>query len=46
LFNNLLEIFTGNPELSKQYSEVAKKVENGEMSFYEAGDYLIGLLLK
>ncbi len=46
LFNNLLEIFTNNPELKKIYKEVLEKVENGNMSLYEAGDYLIDILVK
>ena len=46
LFNNLLEIFTNNPELNKIYKEVLEKVENGNMSLYEAGDYLIDILVK
>lgn len=46
LFNNLLEIFTSNPELNKIYTEVLEKVKNGNMSLYEAGDYLIDILVK
>ncbi len=46
LFNNLLEIFTNNPELNKIYKEVLEKVENGNMSLYEAGYFLIDILVK
>ncbi len=46
IYKNLLEKIINNPELKKKYPEMLKKVEDGSMSFYEAGDYLIDLLLK
>ncbi|HHH54817.1 MAG TPA: methylmalonyl Co-A mutase-associated GTPase MeaB, partial [Bacteroidetes bacterium] len=46
LFNNLMEIFNSTPELKKIYAETKEKVENGSMSYYDAGDFLLSILLK
>ena len=46
LFNNLLEIFSSDMELNKKYLDVVRKVKAGTLSYYEAGDYLIDILIK
>ena len=46
LFNNLIEIFNTDPKLNSFYMEMKKKVETGLISYYDAGDFLLKLLIK
>ncbi len=46
LHKHLLELFKTSPELNKEYHKIVSKVKKGSMTYYEAGDYLLDLLVK
>ena len=46
LFKNLISYFKNQPKLNKLFSDIESKVENGDLSVYQAGDYLLNEFIK